>query len=121
MSNYHVLKQAPDIKTAEVIFHIPIPVGNNSAGISWRAALVKELGGADAITSQLPGITTEELSALKSGALYEVQVQVRFSSTVNITDAQRLQEIKNAFTAETNRIVAEKAITLKFMGLEGNV
>lgn len=120
MSNYHILSQDTQRKSVDVIFHIPIPATNNSAKITWQAAIVKELGGASNIVSVLPGITSEEDSSLKAGALLEKRVTVRFSS-INLTNAQRLAAIKAAFTAETSALVAEKAITLDFMGYEGDV
>lgn len=118
--NYHILSQDENRKSVDVVFHIPIPGTLNAAGITWQAAVVKELGGANAINSILPGITSEEDSALKAGALYEKQVNVRFSS-ISLTDVERLNQIKAAFTAEQTKLVSEKAITLNFMGLEGNV
>jgi len=118
--NYHILSQEENQRTVNVIFHIPIPAALNSAGITWQAAVVKELGGAANIVPQLPGITSQEDSALKAVALYEKHVNVRFSST-NLTNAQRLAQIKATYTAEVARLVAEKQITLNFMGLEGDV
>ena len=118
--DYHILQQHIKQKTANVVFHIPIPSSINSAGITWQAAVVKDMGGANAISSVLPDITTQEETDLKSGALLEQQVTVRFSS-VSLTNAQRLQEIKDAFTQLKTNVLAEKQITLNFMGEEGTV
>lgn len=118
--NFHVLTQDEKRKSAKVIFHIPIPATTNSAGISWQQAVVKEQGGEDAILSQLPDITAEEQSELTSGALLERQVNVRFSS-INLTNAQRLQEIRAAYAATSSEIIAKKQVTLDFMGYEGAV
>lgn len=121
MSDFHVLTQANDKKTVNVVFHISVPAsGTNDAGISWRNAVVKEQGGADNIVSVLPDITTQEESALKSGELIERLEPVRFSS-ISITNAQRLQEIRNHFNSLSQEIIAEKQITLDFMGYEGDV
>jgi len=121
MSDYHILTQGRDKKTINVLFHIPIPAtGTNDVGISWQAAVVREQGGADAISSNFLDISAEELSALKAGSIVEKQVTVRFSSTI-LTNAQRLQEIKNTFNTMKTEFVSEKQIDLAFIGYAGNV
>jgi len=120
MSDYHILIQDSKLKTANCVFHIPIPEGNNSAGITWAEAIIREQGGADEITSVLPDISAEELSALKAGTIYEQTPLVRFSS-IYITNTQRLNEIKATFTANTTTLQAEKQISLDFHGYEGDV
>ena len=121
MSNFHIMAQALGLKTVNVIFHLPIPAnGTNTAGISWRDAVVKEQGGASNIISVLPDISTEEDSDLKAGAIVEKQENMKFS-IIGLTNAQRLQEIRDRFTALTTEFIAEKQITLDFMGYEGDV
>ena len=121
MSNFHILSGDDKRKIIQVVFHVPIPAGGtNTAGISWQAAVVLAQGGADNIVSVLPGVTPQEESDLKAGVIYEVQNSVRFSS-VNLTNAQRLQEVKDYFTALLSDFIAEKQITLDFMGYEGDV
>ena len=119
--NFHILTMDEKKKTVNVIFHIPIPaVGTNQAEISWQAAVVKELGGANNINSRLPDITTEEESDLKAGVLFEKSVSVRFSS-INLTDAERLAQIKAKFTKIQSEIITEKQITLAWIGYSGDV
>lgn len=120
MSNYHILNQDTKHKSVSVVFHIPIPGTNNSAGITWQQAVVKELGGAGGIVSVLPDITSQEDSDMKAGVILEMRVNVRFSS-VNLTNAQRLQEIKDEFNNVKSGVIAGKQITLDFIGLEGDV
>lgn len=120
MSNFHILTQDLERKVANCVFHIPIPAGNNSANITWQAAVVREQNGADNIDSVLPDISAEELSALKAGSILEKQIGVRFSSK-ELTNSQRLAEIETAFTNETAIIQVEKQITLDFIGYEGDV
>lgn len=121
MSDYHILTLDPHKKTVQVVFHIPVPsTGTNLAGITWQEAVVKEQGGASNIVSVLPGITTEEESALKAGAIIERVESVRFSST-SLTDSQRQAEIEAAFKKLQNDLIAEKSITLQWIGYEGNV
>jgi len=121
MSDYHILTQDPKKKTVQVVFHIPIPSkGTNAAGISWQDAMVKEQGGTNSIVSQLSNISSEEESALKSGALVEVVKTVRFSST-SLSNDERKAEIEAAFEKAKKAIFAEKQIVLEWMGYEGNV
>ncbi len=121
MSDFHVLKQAEDKKTIDVVFHIPIPTTLNTAGVTWQQAIVKELGGSNAITSRLPDIALEEETALKAGQLYEWVGNIRFSSTVNITNADRLAQIKAKYVGVKALILAEKQIVLDFIGYSGNI
>lgn len=120
MSNYHIRKTSDDLKTVSVVFHVPIPDANNTVGVNWRSALVLELGGADAISSVLTDISTEEESAMKAGSIYEVSRTVRFSS-LNITNAERLAEVEAAYTTTASEMIAEKQVTLNFMGKDGDV
>jgi len=114
--DYHVLSQDDKRKTIQVVFHIPIPAaGTNEANVSWRDAVVQEQGGADNIASVLPNITTAEESDMKAGALIEKQTSVRFSST-SLTTAQRKAQIEAEFNKQKADLVAEKQITLEFMG-----
>lgn len=120
MSDYHILTQDEKQKTANVVFHIPFSATLNTAGITWQEAIVREQGGSENISSVLPGISVEEDTALKSGALLEVQKQVRFTS-VNLTNAERLTEVEAEFVEIKTAIVAEKQVILDFIGYEGTV
>ena len=87
MSDYHIQGSATDLKTIGVIYHIPVPTGNNTVSVAWRTALVDYLGGADAVTSELLGIPAADLTKLKAGELLELVVNYRFS-VLGLTDAQ---------------------------------
>ena len=118
--NFHILTQAKDQNTIQVVFHIPIPTGNNEVGVSWRDAIVKEAGGADNIVSVLLDIDPTELTNMKSGALIELVENVRFSS-IFLNNAQRLQQVKDRYNIVKTELIAEKQITLVFMGYGGDV
>ena len=124
MSNYHILTQEiqnENKRAAQVVFHIPVPgAGTNEAGISWRDAVVKEQGGAANIESILPDITTQEDSDMKAGALIERVDTVRFS-TVNLTNVQRKAEIENYYSELKASLVAEKQLTLEWIGYAADV
>lgn len=114
----HILTVDKGQKSASVVFHIPVPTtGANGAGLSWPDAVVREQGGSGSIASVLPGISAGEDTALKAGELIEYITSVRFSSR-HLTNAERLAEIKNAFAEIKTDLIAEKQITLAFIGYE---
>ena len=115
--DYHILTQAKDQNTVQAVFHIPVPTGNNEVGISWRDAAVKEQG---EISSVLPDIDPAELTLMQSGALIEKLENVRFSS-IFLDNAQRLQQVKDRYNIVKIELIAEKQITLAFMGYGGDV
>lgn len=120
MSDFYILESAKNKKTVNTVFHIPIPTGNNIAGVAWRTALVSHLGGADAITSILIDISTAELDAMKAGELYEQIKTVRFSSTT-LTDAQRLAQVEAAYNAAQADALPTLQARLKYYGYVGDV
>ena len=116
----HVLKCSKDLKTVSVVFHYAVPEGKNQADISWQNAIVMEKGGKDNINSVLANIDTDELADMKTGALIEPGVEtIRFSS-INLTNAERLQEIKNKYKEYKKKFFEDKQIELAFMGYKTN-
>lgn len=126
MSNYHILTQDIDKKHIRVVFHIPVPAtGTNENDIQWRDAVVLDAGGSDNIESIVGNIDGAELTALKSGALIEYSETLRFSS-VNITNAQRKEEIEARYSALSavsgdDSILAKEQIELEWIGYSGDV
>jgi len=120
MADYHIREVSTDMKTVSCVFHIAIPTGNNSVSVSWRAALVEYLGGADNITSVLLDISSADLAKLKAGELLERSVTVRFSS-LTMTDAERLADVLAAYNSEKTSILAELQIILKYYDYSGSV
>jgi hypothetical protein len=117
MSNYHALFQNIDRKNLQVVFHVPIPsAGLNAAGIGWRAAVLLERGLSGQLgKSALPNILPAELAALDNGSLIEAIENVQFSS-ISLTDAQRNGQVLAAYNAAASSLLAQKQITLNFMG-----
>lgn len=74
MANVHILDKQGALYRAA--FHVPIPGGNNSAGVAWSAALLRSgIGG----TTVLPDgdgtggtISATEKTAITNGTVYEV-------------------------------------------------
>ena len=121
MSDYHLLTQNVESKSVSVVFHIAIPsTGENAAGISWQDAVVLEQGGSENIVSVLPGITTQEDTQLKSGALIEKRKTVRYSG-IGIVPAQKKAEIEAEFNSLKASVVADKQVILEWIGYQANV
>lgn len=120
MSNYHILKTATNMKTVNAVFHVPIPNANNEVGMNWRTAVIESQGGADNITSVLGNISSDELTALKNGSIYEHVVSVKLGS-LNLTNAERLAKVEDTYISTKASIIAEKQITLNFYGYAGDI
>jgi len=120
MADYHIRDVSDEVKTVRCVFHITIPATNNSVGVAYRDALVEHLGGADNITSVLLGISTADLTKLKTGELLERPLTVRFSST-SLTSAERLSEVRAKYTSETITILDELENTLQYYGYSGSI
>ena len=116
MSYYHVLEMQRDFKRARVVFHIPVPVIQTFAKIILQAAVAIESKDKESAVTNTP----DEAAKLTSGELVEKVESFKFSST-NLTDEERLQEIKNRYTTLEKEYIDELKITLNFMGCEGDV
>jgi hypothetical protein len=73
MSNMHVLTQHSG--AFRIVAHIAIPVGNNTAGIAWRTALVASgLGGKTVLPDgdgTIGTISAAEKASIAAGSVYE--------------------------------------------------
>ena len=121
MSDYHILEMVKNGKSVRVVFHVPVPAaGTNQAGISWRDAIVKSLGGSANIVSVLTDISVVEDTGLKSGAIIEILNSVRFSSII-LTNPQRKSEVEAKYNVVKSEIIATKQVELTFMGFSADV
>lgn len=118
MADFHVLDQAEDKKTINVVFHFPVPSTLNQVSISYQTALVMYLGGAEAIQSLVANPT--ELANMQAGSVYEVQMSIRWSK-LGLTPAQKLAEIKAAWTAKYAELSEYFTNVLAFEGYSGSV
>lgn len=116
MSDSHVLAITKNLKYVNVVFHFPIPETITKAGISQQAALLKSQGGSEKIISVLPDILSEELTKIKAGGILEHVTRVKFSNS-NLTDDQRIEEIKIAYKAKKITILKSKQTTLNLYGV----
>ena len=123
MSDYHILTVSPDKKTATVVFRIPIPDELNKAGKSYRTALVEKLtheSSTGAIESKSPFSSSEELTQVQNGEVYEVRTSVRFSSLF-ITNAQRRDELDAKFKELKDKVVTQVKTELEWWGYKRDV
>lgn len=122
MANMHILTQ--DRGLYRIAAHIAIPVGNNSAGVSWRTALINSgLGGSTVLIDgdgTAGTISSAEKSSIASGALYEdvgILEVVHDSSTGGSQTTQQLATIVDAyFTARTTAVLASLQAQLTWFG-----
>lgn len=113
MSSIHVLDQADDHKTINLVYHFPIPALNNGVGLSYRTELVTYLGGAAAITSQVA--TPTELTQMQSGALLELATSYRWSK-MGLNDAQKLAEMQADYNSRQATVLAALQSRLMYYG-----
>ena len=126
MSNYHVTTTGKDERSANVIFHIPIPVGNNSATPtkSWRDSVAEFIkirnqdGTFATFASSLESIEAGELGQLQSGELFEHSDVVKFSAADN--NAQKKTKIEAKFAEVSTEILNDLQEKLKFWGFAGD-
>ncbi len=125
MSNYHVKTQNEAERSAQVIFHIPIPVENNGVGVALRTAVSEyvkprlEDGTFGVFQSQVVGIVGSELTQLRNGELYEKVENINFLATDY--NAQKQTKIDNRYTALTIGGLNRIRKVLKFWGLNRDV
>lgn len=101
MANWHSLSGTVDGNSFLIVYHVPIPIANNRASVSYRTALVNSgIGG----KTQLPDgdgtlgtISAAEKTSIQSGALYEYSEY--FPTNPGQTLAQLQAAVDAKFTA----------------------
>ena len=111
--NIHVLDQDAENRSVQVVFHLPVPPGNNAAGTPWKTAVQRSLNP----VPSMPWNATVENAAITAGEVLEVVETVVFSSKTR-NNAQRLAEIQAAYTARQADQLAALAVKLNFFGYE---
>ena len=117
-NDYHVLSMRADGRTANIVFHIPIPVENNSTGTSLRTALSQYIDGANYV-SKVPWIQPGELTQIQNGELYEHSKTVKFLAAD--TNGQKQTKIDNRYTSLATTALNKIRAILKFWGMDRNV
>jgi hypothetical protein len=121
MSDYHVMSQSADLKTVQIVFHIPVPDVVNEAAINYRAALVQQLtlDGA-VIVSAYPNTIGAEITLLEAGELLEVVKSVRFSR-LGLTPAEKAAELDVEYAAVQASLLTDKQAELEWWGADRDV
>lgn len=114
--NYHVKTITADGRKANVVFHIPIPVENNGAGVSLRTALSQHMG---TFESKVPWLAGQEVADLQNGELYEQPETVTFLAADS--NAQKQAKIVARYATLSVSVPSKVRATLKFWGLDGSV
>jgi hypothetical protein len=114
--NYHVKAISPDGRKAQVVFHIFIPIENNSAGVALRTAVSQYIG---TFVSQVSWILQSEIDQIEAGELYEHSETVGFLAAD--TNAQKQTKIDDRYTALSASILGKVKEILKFWGKDRNV
>lgn len=120
--NWHAQQSDEAGNGLTVIFHIPIPTGNNRAGLSYRAAIVAS--GVGGMTSMQTGttagkITAAELAQIQAGEIYE-HVEPFFTSPGEAANALR-DRVDLRYTALLAIVPARLQRQLTYWGFDRNV
>jgi hypothetical protein len=109
-----------------MICHIPIPDENNSANPAHNLrTCVKEWQekNGDTISTKVPNLSTDfpsEWSEMQSGAIYEYELILYFSSA-DLTNLQRRNEMDTKYSSLVTEKIAEFRSKLKFWGFNRDV
>lgn len=120
--NYHVKTTDYKLRSAMVVFHIPIPDEDNLAGVNLRDALYQRLGNS-AIVSKIPTLEVEdeiEFGEIQNCVKYEYEKKVIFSSA-DIAPGIKQTEIDIEFTTSVVEVVSRIRNELKYWGKKRNV
>ena len=115
MSAYHALEQTGF--RLRIVHHFATPSGNNSAGVTWKAAaLAAGLSGTTRLTEGTgPGqISTTEKAQVTAGDVLEIEFTVDLSLT--LTGAQVLAAVQEVGTTEEAGWLARTQAQLKYYG-----
>ena len=120
--DYHVLSENAD-KSVSVVFHIPVPVGSNGIGTTWRDAVVIDQGGVaniQATPSSWPDISASEQTQRETGEIIEQTVTVRYSRQ-GLNNTQKRNEVEAAWTAAEAQFQSAGQARLGLTGFSANV
>lgn len=117
MSNYHILDGRSDGNYFTVVFHLPVPEGDNAVGFAWRDAVAAQLG--LEWTSAVPHILTAEETQLLAGELYEHVWG--YDTYPGIGLAEKRDELDAKFISFSTGIITRLQNRFKFYGLDRDV
>lgn len=117
MSDVHILS-GPNGRL-RMVCHVPIPNGNNSAGVAWSTAVRNWRPGPVTILKDGDGaagtISAAEKTALESGALYESVVDDFLPDSAN-TNPERTAYVDRIYNETVSRVQERLGVELKWFG-----
>ena len=117
MSNYHILESNEEDNQVRIVFHIPVPNENNSAGANLRQALSQfRANPGSAVPWQQSGT---EYEAIQNGEIYEHDIRQRYKP--DLTNAQKQTAIDNNYNNLKTKIANRLRKTLKYWGKNRDV
>jgi hypothetical protein len=122
MANWHARESNEDGNTIIIVFHVPIPVETNQAGLGLRDALARSPLRSNTVMAEGTGqglITAAEKAQLAAGELFEF-VQ-RFDVNPNLTATQTRDLIDARYTQLATAIPARLRKALAYFGFDRNV
>lgn len=119
MAEVHVLKQ--NGRNLELVLHIPIPAGNNSAGVAWQTALVNSGLVQPSVLKAGDGsggtIDSTEVAALANGSLFERVVSYDMGADFDgLNGTQKNSRVDGVFAAVQTDLQGRLQDRLKYCG-----
>ncbi len=111
------------VKT-NVVFHVDISTGNNSAGQSWRDCVLERTDpDGNGVVSSIRDLVNRfaaQNTKLQSGAAYEIQEIMGFSSAY-LTPIQRNTEVQARAQEIESTLLNELQVEMEFTGYNNTV
>jgi hypothetical protein len=118
MPDTHVLTQ-PNLNKFKLVRHVVIPVGNNSAGVSWQLCLINSRIGGNSVLMDGNGtggtISAAEKALIANGSLYEV-VEDNATMPADLTPSQQLAYLDETYTNVAAATLSSLQQLLKYFG-----
>ncbi len=117
MSNYHILTSDDDARSAEIVFHVPVPDENNAVGVNLRSAIALDPDANK--VSEVPDISQGEKDQLTGGEIVEILYGYRMAD--GQTAAQAQADIDALYTAGVPKVQNNLRNRYKFWGFSRDV
>ena len=119
MSEVHVITTGG--RQMRIVCHVPVPAGNNSAGVSWQTALVNSGIGGTTVMKDGDGtagtISAAEKTSLTTGAIFEVIVPMDLGNDFDgLSAAAKNARVDAAFNAAKAELQTRLQSDLKYFG-----
>ena len=117
MSDYHILQGRPDGNYFTVVFHLPVPDTQNSAGFSYRQAIAAQVD--PDWKSVVPHIDPAEEAAILAGELHEHAWG--YDTHPGISLLAKRAELDAKFTSFSTAVIGQLEARFEFYGFDRDV